>query len=216
MAWLHHHFQRIFLTFLGINIFGLWLIGYVQLHRLSSFAVQQANDSSFVDLAAEQTAQSRIIQHMQDVVASLSAQVTATGKQPASVIKSGGTTTQAMVGLKEQSIYIGSGSSTKTDWTDLDATIFELNTTNYPGLEGASFEATLSVVGGEASARVRNKTTDQIITASEVSHNTSVSTQKLSGSFTLTGGSNVYVVQLRSSSNETAVLHSARLKLLYR
>lgn len=118
--------------------------------------------------------------------------------------------------LKEQTVFIGSGSSTSTEWTDIPSASLELNAANYPTVERVIFEATLSIVGGEVRARLKNKTTGGVIYPSEVKHNTSTATTILSSSFMLTGGSNEYVVQLRSSSNEAAVLESARLRLFYR
>jgi hypothetical protein len=117
--------------------------------------------------------------------------------------------------IKEQTVYIGSGSSSSTDWTDVNSAVIELNSANYSNLSRVIFEANLSIVGGNAYARLKNKTTGQIIEISTVSHNNSTSTQKLSGSFGLTAGSNEYIVQLRSSSNEKVVLDGARLRLFY-
>ena len=117
--------------------------------------------------------------------------------------------------IKEQTVYIGSGSSSSTDWTDISSAVIELNSANYSNLSRVVFEANISIIGGEAFARLKNKTTGQIIEISEVSHNNSISAQKLSGSFGLTSGSNEYIVQLRSSSSETVVLDSSRLRLFY-
>jgi len=117
--------------------------------------------------------------------------------------------------IKEQTIYIGSGSSSSTNWTDIGSAVIELNSANYPNLDRVIFEANLSIVGGEAYARLKNKTSGQVIEISTVSHNSSLAAQKLSGSFGLTSGSNEYVVQLRSSSNEKVILDGARLRLFY-
>ena len=225
MIWLRQHLLHISVGFLTLNILGLWIFVYLRMQNTVGMSVSQdattidtqlrTNSAVFTDLTSEQTALVLQITQLQEEVASLSAQVASQEGLQKAASPTVVTTTAAST-PREQSIYIGSGNSNKPEWVDIDSAALEFNTTNYPGLDSATFEATLSVVGGEASARLRNKTTGHIITAAEVTHNTGSATQKLSGSFQLGSGNNAYVVQLRSSGNETATLHSSRLRLSYR
>ncbi|MDH5533061.1 MAG: hypothetical protein OEX81_01400 [Candidatus Pacebacteria bacterium] len=173
-------------------------------------------------IKVEQGVLTALVEQFQDKLASLSKRLKLVESNQAASTVSTTTTpavTQPVVStaptIKEQTVYIGSGSSSSTNWTDISSAVIELNSANYPNLSRVIFEANLSIIGGEAYARLKNKTTGQVIEISEVSHNNSTPTQKLSGSFGLTAGSNEYIVQLRSSSSEKVVLDSARLRLFY-
>lgn len=111
-----------------------------------------------------------------------------------------------------QSLYLGSGSTTSREWVETQAQI-ELNDADYPSAVIATFEASLSIVGGEAYARLKNKTTGAIISISEVMHNNNIPSTKASAGFKLHQGKNLYIVEIKSSSGETANLTGARLKL---
>jgi hypothetical protein len=114
--------------------------------------------------------------------------------------------------FQPQVVYLGSASTTKHEWTDSGIEVM-LNTADYPADVSVVFEAGLSIIGGEAWARLKNKTSGAIISISEVSHNNNTVTWKSSPSFKLHPGNNTYVVQLRSTSGETAKLSGARLKI---
>jgi hypothetical protein len=118
----------------------------------------------------------------------------------------------SLITFQPQTIYLGSTTSNKRDWTDSGAEVI-INSADYPADVAAVFEAGLSIAGGEAWARLKNKTTGAIISITEVSHNTSTVTWKTSPSFKLHPGNYTYIVQLRSTSGETANLSGARLKI---
>ncbi len=63
---------------------------------------------------------------------------------------------------REAVIYIGSGETTNSDWTDISSAVITLNTNNYPGIKAVNFEAGLAIVSGEARARLKNKTSGEI------------------------------------------------------
>jgi len=120
--------------------------------------------------------------------------------------------TAAKAVFQTQVLYLGSASTTERDWTETGAQVW-LNSANYPAGVNAVFEAGLSIIGGEAWARLKNKTTGAIISASEVFHNNSTVSWKGSGAFKLHSGNNLYVVELKSTSGETANLSGSRLQL---
>lgn len=114
--------------------------------------------------------------------------------------------------FQPQNIYLGSASTTSTDWVDTPAAV-QLNAGDYPGDIHAVFEANLSIVGGEAWARLRNKTTGAILSVTEIFNNSATAAWKSSGNWQLHSANNNYVVQLKSSSGETVNLSSARIRL---
>lgn len=118
----------------------------------------------------------------------------------------------AKVVFQTQVLYLGSGSTTEREWTETGAQVW-LNSGSYPSDVRAVLEAGLSIIGGEAWARLKNKTTGAIISASEVFHNNNTITWKGSEPFKLHPGNNLYVVEIKSSSGETANLSGSRVQL---
>lgn len=112
--------------------------------------------------------------------------------------------------FQTQVIYLGSANTKKHEWTESGVEV-TLNSSDYPSHVSVVFQAGLDIVGGEVWARLVNKTTGAIISITEVFHNTNTTTWKGSPSFKLYGGNNVYVVEMRSTSGETANMSGARL-----
>ena len=194
----------------------------------NQIAVTQRLTQDLDQVVSQQSQLNRLIKSIQQTLAEVTDRLTTVEETATSTTDAtsqtavGGsnatvtTTTQAnATNVKEQTVYLGSGSSASTNWTDISSAAIELNSVNYAGVKRVVFEATLSIIGGEVSARLKNKTSSNIIYQSQVTHNTSTATQKLSSSFGLDSGSNTYVVQLRSSSGESAILNGARLRFYY-
>lgn len=114
--------------------------------------------------------------------------------------------------FQPQIIYLGSASTTQTDWTATNVEV-KLNSNDYPADVIAYFEAGLSIVNGEAWARLKNKTSGAIMSITEIYNNTNSIIWKTSPSFKLHSGNNVYVVEIKSSSNELANLSGARITI---
>jgi hypothetical protein len=121
-------------------------------------------------------------------------------------------TPDATVQWQPQNIYLGSASTTKTEWTETSAAI-QLNSNDYPSEVKAVFEAQLSIVNGEAWARLKNKTSGAIMQVTEIFNNSNTATWKNSPAFKLHSGTNTYVIELKSTTGEQANLSGARLKL---
>ena len=102
--------------------------------------------------------------------------------------------TTTTVSFQPQVIYLGAASTQNRDWTETG-------------------QAGLSIVGGEAWARLKNKTTGAVLSVTEVMHNNSSTTWKTSPAFKLHSGYNNYVVELKSSSGETVNLAGARIRI---
>ena len=112
--------------------------------------------------------------------------------------------------FQKQIIYIGSASTKEREWTDSGVEV-TLDSADYPSNVTAAFEVGLSIVGGEAWARLLNKTTGAILAITEVSHASSTTTWKTSPVFTLHPGKNTYILEIKSSSGETASFSGARV-----
>ncbi|MBU0974719.1 hypothetical protein KKD03_03405 [Patescibacteria group bacterium] len=114
--------------------------------------------------------------------------------------------------FQKQIIYIGSANTKENDWTDSGVEV-NLNSSDYPSDIDAVFEVGLSVVGGEAWARLVNKTTGSIMAITEISHSSSTTTWKSSPAFKLFNGNNSYALQIRSTGGEVANFSGARIVL---
>ena len=114
--------------------------------------------------------------------------------------------------FQTQDIFLGSATTTSNSWVDTGQET-SLYSGHYPDNVNCYFEASLSIIGGEAWARLKNKTTGVVISVTEINHNNSTVTWKNSSAFKLHPGNNNYVVQLKSTSGETANLVGARIKI---
>lgn len=114
--------------------------------------------------------------------------------------------------FQKQIIYIGSADTKENNWTNSGVEV-NLNSSDYPSDVEAIFEVGLSVIGGEAWARLVNKTTGSIMTITEISHSSSTTTWKSSPTFKLFNGNNTYALQVRSTSGEVANFSGARIVL---
>jgi hypothetical protein len=137
-----------------------------------------------------------------------SEQTAATGETPAAAVVS----PPPAAAFQPQNIYLGSASTTQREWTASGLEV-AVDSGDYPSDVKAVFEAGLSIVGGEAWARLKNITNGAIISASEVMHNNATVTWKASPAFKLHAGKNVYSVEIKSSSDEKAYLSGSRLRI---
>ena len=111
-----------------------------------------------------------------------------------------------------QLLYLGAGSTVERDWTETGAQLW-LNSRDYPADVKVIFQARLSIFCGEAWARLKNKTTGAIISVTEIFNNTDQVVWKSAPAFKLHPGNNLYVVEIKSSSGETANLSGSRVQL---
>lgn len=112
--------------------------------------------------------------------------------------------------FQKETLFLGSATSTNTNWTNSGLEVI-IDSSDYPDTISIFFEAGLSIIGGEASARMINKTTGAIISSTEISNNSNEVVWKTSAAFKPHHGKNTYVMQIRSSSGETANVTGARL-----
>lgn len=138
-------------------------------------------------------------------VASLSAEVAALKAQSGTKL-----TTVPATTFSKETIYLGSTSTTSRDWIETPLEV-GINSATYPAGVTAKLEAGTSIIGGEVWVRLKNKSTGAVIAASELSNNSSTVTWKTSSGFQLFPGGYTYVLEMKSSSGETANVAGARI-----
>lgn len=210
--------QTIFNLTIGIllvNVIGLWTVQIVgpQLRPTPPINTPALSTQNTAPTTASTTATADQLTAFRQELSNLSSQVaTLQGQTNVTTVKSTASTSS----VKEFVIYLGNGSTNQRDWTELEGTRTTIDTSNYPGIKTVTFEAALGIIGGEAHARLINKTTGAVLAQTEVSHNTQTTVWKISSPLTLHTGRNEYAVQLRSTSGELAKLEGARLRITVR
>lgn len=115
-------------------------------------------------------------------------------------------------------VYIpipGSGFTTNNVWTDLSGTDFYFNKNDYPGLISVAFEANLRLFNGNGIAYVQifDVTHGVGVQGSDVSTSSQISTAVISGSVSFWSGKNLYRIQAKSLTADTAMFDGGRLKI---
>lgn len=116
--------------------------------------------------------------------------------------------------VKEVMIYLGTGGTDRRDWTDMTAAVADVNFDSYSKIKAVYFEAGLSIVGGEAHARLINLDTNSVFYETEVFNNSSSSVWKTAQVLVLPSGSTKLGVQVKSTSGEYASLDGSRLHII--
>ncbi len=135
---------------------------------------------------------------------------------PATVTK---TVYQTITKPKTKSVvYVpipGSGSTTNNDWTNLSGTDFYFDKADYNGLIEISFEGNLKLFNGNGMAYMRlfDVTHGIAVQSSDAKTTSQVSTPVNSGSLNLWASKNLYRVQLKSLTADTAVFDGGKLKV---
>lgn len=157
-----------------------------------------------------------------DTIATLSAHVQQLDREFQALLEDNSTqetpaqrTSAPQSSVKETLVFMGSGSSSSTNWTNISSAQVTINTAQFPPIKEVRLEAALSILGGEAHARLVRTDGTATYLASEVMHNTSTSTWVTSAPFSIAAGNVSYTIQVRSTSNERVNLDGARLKLIF-
>lgn len=200
-----------------VGLAGLWLVVNDLSGQVKNLTSQLDPDSSTTtrEVTAPTGSSTSASTNLQASVSGLLARVeeleaSMAAAQLSSQTSQTQTTTGTSQDFQKQVIYLGSDTTTSRDWSQTGVEV-TINSTDYPANVTATLQAGLSIGNGQAWARVTNKTTGAIISLTEVWHDTSTTTWKSSPEFKLHSGVNTYVIELRSTSGETAHLSGARL-----
>ena len=214
MPKLPQNLTTLILGVLIINVIGLWtvyLISQPTKTIVLPTTTTTEDESSPADPELVATEDDKIAE-LKEQLDEISGAVATLAADPKTITKTV-TQTVSTNSTKEYIIYLGSGSTTSRDWVEMEGTKTTINTANYPTIKNMEFQASLKIVGGEARARLKNKTTGAIYHVSEVMHNSSNTTWVSQTGLPLHGGNNEYIVELRSTSGELAQLEGARVRI---
>lgn len=109
----------------------------------------------------------------------------------------------------------GSGSILAYDWTDIPASEFYFDTSDYPGLVNIYFESNMKLLNGNGLAFVRLYDSNHGIgvQGSDIQTNSQSDTVVTSGQVTFLAGKNLIKVQVKSLTADTTVFNSGRLRI---
>lgn len=109
----------------------------------------------------------------------------------------------------------GSGNTQANDWVDLPGTDFYFNVSSYTGLQSIYFETNIHLANGNGQAFVRlfDVTHGIGVQGSEVNTINQTSSAVASGQVSFYQGNNLYRVQAKSLTADTAIFDSGRLKI---
>ncbi|MEK7504102.1 MAG: hypothetical protein AAB550_01170 [Patescibacteria group bacterium] len=115
-------------------------------------------------------------------------------------------------------VYIpipGSGFTTNNTWSDLPGTDFYFNKSDYLGIIDVAFEANLRLFNGNGTAYVQifDVTHGVGVQGSDISTSSQTSTAVISGSVSFWAGKNLYRIQAKSLTADTAMFDGGRLKV---
>ena len=218
MLKLPQNLTTLLLGVLIVNVIGLWTVYLLSKPTNDAVSPQVITQNKPVadsplpadpELVATQTDKIAVLKEQLDEISGVIATLAA---EPRTIVKTVSRPASSK-SAKEYVIYLGSGSTTAREWTEIEGTKTTVNSANYSVIKNVEFQASLKIVGGEARARLKNKTTGAIFYDSEVMHNSSVVPWVSRTGLPLHGGNNEYVVELRSTSGELAQLEGARLRI---
>ncbi len=120
---------------------------------------------------------------------------------------------QGSAGLtKETYIPLGGGTTISQDWVDTSAQVY-LDTRQYK-IKEAYFEASLRANDGRMWARLVNKNEGNYVVDSQITHNTPNSSLIRSGKLYLPEGNKLYMVQIKSETQQQVFVDNARIRLI--
>lgn len=118
--------------------------------------------------------------------------------------------------VKEYYIPLGQGFGTATDWTTITGIGATVNPSNYGQIANVYFEATVRIPTGNQTVYVRlyNADTYQSVANSDLTLSGGTSTILTSSPISLSGGSNLYQVQLKTQLGFTTNIDQARIRIV--
>ena len=114
---------------------------------------------------------------------------------------------------KEVIIPLGSGSTSSIEWVKTGAQSY-IDTTVYPSLDKAYFQASLRSNSGAIFARLRQKNENTIVGGSNISHPKPESGFIISSPLGLSSGNKLYEVEIRSETGQSIFVENASVKLI--
>ena len=218
---LEAHCTKIFLGIIVLNSIASWVLFGVEMRKVQHLnTLVHSSSSSVAPTSFPQgaTPSSTLLppSDLAQVTARLSALEQKIASLPSPSPQKTTTIYTTAQTAKEYIIYLGTGNTSNREWTEQSGAVADINLDNYPHIKSVTFEAALSILGGDAHARLLNKTTGAVYYNTDVTHNTGTAMWKTSSPIQLPSGKSSYIVQLRSTSGEMANLIGSRLRIVLR
>ena len=110
----------------------------------------------------------------------------------------------------------GSGQSTSFAWSNVTGTDFYFDKSDYPGLVEVYFEATVSLFNGNGTAYIRlyDVTHGIGVQGSDIQTASQTPAINESGKLTFWAGKNLYRIQAKTLTSDTAIYSNGRLRIV--
>lgn len=124
---------------------------------------------------------------------------------------------EAVLGITDETreyfIPMGSGMTTRTEWTDVSSLQATINGDRYGSIIAVYFEASMKAPNGVVEARLLDRTNSVVIHESNIENRGDYS-WVISKPFAVASGGHTFMVQLKSSSGEIVEVNQARLRIV--
>lgn len=117
--------------------------------------------------------------------------------------------------VKEFFVPLGTGKGNPSDWTVVDGIGAKVDSTDYGNIKSVTFEISAQVPTGNQQVWIRlyNATTFQAVSGSDVTLSGGTATLLISSPITLSSGSNLYQIQLKTQLQANTNINMARLRI---
>jgi hypothetical protein len=214
--------SKLILIVISINVFVLNIavgyLGYLKIIKEedSQAPIQRSylieKDSSEEDV---QLAQGICLEECQALIEEKIESISSSTPKPASTVSPVLVTKEKI----KRTYYIpvpGSGNTSNNDWTDLSGTDFYFDPGEYKGIVEARFETNIKLLNGNGRTWVRLfDVTHSIGVINSEAHTDSQTTDNVtSGEINFWSGRNLYRVQAKSLTADTAIYEGGRIKVV--
>lgn len=115
---------------------------------------------------------------------------------------------------REYFVPMGTGSTNKTEWSDVLSLQATINGDRYGQIVAVYFEASMRAVNGKVEARLLDRTSASVMHESNIELQGNEYAWVISKPFAVTPGGKTFMVQMRSSSGEEVSINGARLRIV--
>lgn len=204
------------LAFVNVYIFNILPSEFKQIKLTQANSV--STDTNLLDVNQDncsslcQTSILSAVDTLEKKLSSLSAQKTLPPPTTQAGLKSSASASLPL----ENYVPLGTGSTTKNEWEDINGAESYINTASYPNIKTVYFEVSMRVPtkNGRVSARLYNVTDKHPVWFSEVSTEQDKSTFVGSAPITLDAGNKLYRVQMKTSLQYESILDFAKIKII--
>ncbi|EKD65597.1 MAG: hypothetical protein ACD_50C00042G0003 [uncultured bacterium] len=208
-------FKSIFLGFTVFIILNLLYIDWLMFFAPKEDVNQQfvPEDSFPANIAEDSSVQNNICP--QSCISQIQEATASQKPEAATVSATAPSENVTSIKVKEFFIPLGFGSSTASDWEDIEGLAVYLDSANFEGIKKATFEASVRIPTGNQTSYVRlfNKTDKHPVWFSEVSLTGGTPTLLISEPITFDKGNKLYQVQVKTQLKFLTIIDQARIHI---